>query len=63
MVMSAEQPATVTIAEVARLLGVHEKTARRAVANGEIPSLRIGRRVLIPREQLLAMLASTGPAP
>jgi excisionase family DNA binding protein len=50
------KPATVTVAEAAQLLGVHEKTARRAVKNGGIPSLRVGRRVLIPRRQLLALL-------
>ena len=54
---------TYTVEEAARLLGVGRGTAYAAVKAGEIPSVRIGRRVLIPRHSLLALVASdTGGA-
>jgi excisionase family DNA binding protein len=47
---------TVSVDEAARWLGVSRAAAYAAVARGEIPTLRIGRRVLVPRAQLAAML-------
>jgi excisionase family DNA binding protein len=56
------QPATMTIPEVARLLGISRSAAYRAVARGEIPTIRIGRRLLVPTAKLYAMLGwNTGP--
>jgi excisionase family DNA binding protein len=52
---------TVTVPEAARLLGVSRMSAYSAVRTGEIPSIRIGRRVLIARaalERLLGAVAS-----
>jgi excisionase family DNA binding protein len=43
---------TVTVSEAAQLLGVSRMTAYSAVREGTIPSLRIGRRVLVPRAAL-----------
>jgi excisionase family DNA binding protein len=37
-------------------MGISRALAYAAVRRGEIPTLRIGRRVLVPRAQLLAML-------
>jgi excisionase family DNA binding protein len=51
--------ATITRAEAAELLGVDQRTITRAVADGQIPSLQVGRRVLIPRIPLLARLEGT----
>jgi excisionase family DNA binding protein len=51
-----QEPVTMTVPEAARLLGVSDSAAYDAAARGEIPSLRIGRRVLVKRHQLLAML-------
>lgn len=48
---------TLTVPETARLLGVSRMTAYTAVREGAIPSLRIGRRVLIPRAALERLLA------
>jgi len=45
-----------TITDVAALLDVDERTVRRACEDGQLPSVRVGRRILIPREQLLAVL-------
>ena len=41
-----------TTKEVAREFKISEKTVSRMVQKGQIPSLRIGRRIRIPTEQL-----------
>lgn len=50
------QPATITVDEAAHVLGISRELAYRGVHNGEIPSLRIGRRILVPRERLDRLL-------
>jgi excisionase family DNA binding protein len=47
---------TYTVEEAARLCGVSRGVAYQAVAAGEIPSLKVGRRILVPRARLLALL-------
>ena len=47
---------TFTVDEVARLLGISRSGAYDSIARGEIPSLNIGRRVLVPREPLLELV-------
>ena len=49
---------TLTVAEAARELGVSRNTAYDAVRRGEIPSIRIGRRILVPRRRLEDLLES-----
>ena len=49
-------PATMTIPEAAALLDVSRSAAYRAVARGEIPTIRIGRRLLVPTAKLYGML-------
>lgn len=51
--------AALAIAEVARLLELDPRTVSAAAAAGDIPSVRVGRRVLIPREPLLSLLDGT----
>jgi len=51
--------AVVTIAEAAELLGVDARTVSRAMGSGDLPALRVGRRLLIPRLPLLAHLGVT----
>ena len=43
---------TLTVEEVAATLGISRAFAYEAVRRGEIPSIRIGRRVLVPRAAL-----------
>jgi excisionase family DNA binding protein len=50
------EPLVFTVDEAARLLRVGRKQAYEAVAEGEIPSFRIGKRILIPRAALEQML-------
>jgi excisionase family DNA binding protein len=56
--LRASRSAVVTIADVATVLGIDARTVSRAVQNGELPALRVGRRILIPRLLLLACLGA-----
>lgn len=53
-------PLVLTVEETARYLRISRGSAYEAVKTNEIPHVRIGRRVLIPRAALLALL---GEAP
>ena len=46
----------VTMAEVGERLGVSIRSAYRAVAQGDVPTFRIGRRWFVPREAFEALL-------
>jgi excisionase family DNA binding protein len=52
----ASHAAVVTVAQAASVFGVDVRTVTRAIENGELPAVRLGRRVLIPRVPLLAAL-------
>lgn len=52
---------TFTVEEVAQKLGISRASAYQGVASGEIPSIRIGRRILIPRIGLEVALRAGGP--
>lgn len=41
--------AIVTVAQAASVFGVDVRTVARAIENGELPAVRLGRRVRIPR--------------
>lgn len=53
----ANEKLTLTVEETAELMGIGRGTAYDAVKRGEIPSIRIGRRVVVPREALLQLLS------
>jgi excisionase family DNA binding protein len=53
-------PAVLTVPEAAKLLGLNRNLAYQAVAEGTIPSLRFGRRIVIPRAALERLLSGTG---
>lgn len=48
---------TLTVKEAAELLGIGRNTAYEAVKRGEIPSIRIGSRVVVPRAAFERLLA------
>ena len=54
--LRACRSAVITIADAAAVLGVDARTVSRAVQSGELPALRVGRRLLIPRLPLLERL-------
>lgn len=51
-----EGKATITVEEAAELLGLTRTVAYNAVKRGELPSLKIGRRVVVPVPKLKTML-------
>lgn len=47
---------TLSVPEAAKLLGIGKNLAYEAVQRGEIPSIKVGRRLLVPRAALERML-------
>ena len=54
---------TLTVEEVAATLGISRAFAYEAVRRGEIPSIRIGRRVLVPRAALERLIDGDNALP
>jgi excisionase family DNA binding protein len=48
---------TLTIEEAARVLGIGRNSAYEAARRGEIPTIKIGRRLVVPRAALDRILA------
>jgi excisionase family DNA binding protein len=49
-------PPTISVERAGELLGVSRRAAYRAASRGEIPTLRVGRRLLVPTQRLLDLL-------
>ncbi len=47
---------TVSIPDAARILGIGRNSAYEAAARGQIPTIRLGRRLLVPTDALDRML-------
>jgi len=56
-------PATLSVEQAAEVLGISRRSAYRAVERGDLPTLRLGRRLLVPTARLLAMLGVEQQAP
>ena len=54
---------TLTVEEAAKALGISRAFAYEAVQRGEIPHIRIGRRILVPKAQLDRPLEGPSAAP
>jgi excisionase family DNA binding protein len=52
---------TLTVPEAAKRLGVGRNTAYEGIKRGEIPSLRIGGRLVVPKVQLERLLSGQIP--
>jgi excisionase family DNA binding protein len=50
------EPVLVSVPEAARMLSISVRHAWNLIADGKLPSVRLGRRVLVPKRQLLALL-------
>ncbi len=57
--MERNETATLTVEEAARILGISRGVAYEGVRTGEIPSIKIGRRILIPRARLEELLGQS----
>jgi excisionase family DNA binding protein len=60
--LMASRSAVVTVAQAASLFGVDVRTVTRGIQCGELPVLRLGKRILIPRLRLLELLGVTDTA-
>ena len=56
-----EERLTLTVEEAAKLLGIGRQLAYERVKTGEIPVIKIGRRLLVPRSALEKLLADPKP--
>jgi excisionase family DNA binding protein len=54
---------TLTVEEAGEVLGIGRGLAYERVNTGEIPSIRLGRRILVPLAALEAMLAKAESPP
>jgi excisionase family DNA binding protein len=61
--LQISRAAVVTVAQAAWVFGVDVRTVARAIENSELSAVRLGRRVLIPRLPLLAVLGVTVDGP
>ena len=52
----AAPSATMTIEDAASELGISRHTAYQCARDGQIPTIRLGRRLVVPRVRLEAML-------
>ena len=57
-----EDKLTLTVEETAKLLGIGRNLCYDKVRTGEIPAIRIGRRLLAPRRALQRLLEEGQPA-
>jgi excisionase family DNA binding protein len=56
--MAGDDRLTVTVEEAARMLGIGRGTAYDAVRRGDVPSIRVGHRILVPRAPLLELVGA-----
>ena len=53
---------TLTVEEAGQWLGIGRSAAYAAANRGELPTIRIGRRMVVPKDALERMLAGQGTA-
>ena len=58
--MNAERQ-TLKIEEAAKILGISRNTAYDAVKTGQLPTIKLGKRLLVPKVALDRMLANVAP--
>jgi excisionase family DNA binding protein len=56
-----EKRLTLTVKETAELLGISRNGVYEAVRTGQIPSIKFGRRIIIPYKAVISMLDATAP--
>jgi excisionase family DNA binding protein len=56
MTINRNTPTVLTVHEVAKILRIGRISAYQAIERGEVPSVRIGRRILVPRVALEDLL-------
>ena len=59
--VGSDRPATVSVTEAAHILGISRTTAYEAVRDGSMRSIRIRRRIVVPRSWLDEVLEIRDP--
>ncbi len=54
--LQQNQKLTLTVDEATKLLGIGRSKAYEMINTGEIPSVKFGRKILIPRNRLIGMI-------
>jgi excisionase family DNA binding protein len=52
------EPLTLTVEDAARLLGISRGLAYEAARRGELPTIRLGRRLLVPTARLYELVGA-----
>jgi len=60
---SAARPTTYTVDEVAALLRISRSTAYLCIHSGQLPSIRLRRRIVVPAAAVDRLLAATDIGP
>ena len=58
--MESDERLTYNVVEASRILGLSRNATYLACLRGDIPSLRIGKRLIVPKVQLERMLSEAG---
>jgi excisionase family DNA binding protein len=62
MLQDRDEKLVLSVEEARKMLGLSRGLTYEAIRNGEIPSIRIGRRILIPKAALERKLGVSGTA-
>lgn len=62
MIVLEELPPTISVERAGEMLGISRSSAYRAVSAGELPTIRVGRRLLVPTARLMRLLGVTTQA-
>jgi excisionase family DNA binding protein len=62
MLQDKDEKLVLSVEEARRILGLSRGLTYEAIRNGEIPSIRIGHRILVPKAALERLLAVSGNA-
>lgn len=54
------EPLVISVEDAARLLGISRGLAYEAAHRGELPVIRLGRRLLVPRQRLYELVGQNG---
>lgn len=57
--MEDTEKQTLTVAEAAQALGISKSAAYAAANKGDLPTIRIGRKILVPKVQLERLLGES----
>lgn len=54
--MVTTEKLTVSVNEAAKILGISRNLAFAACKNGSLPTLKIGKRILVPKSKLMTLI-------